>query len=106
MNETKVIHPTGWEAGREVDPAEVIKALAMEMLSHRADLRELTAKRARNQEEREAILQEAEDLERYAIAAFSVAYQMQRERWAAGSMGGFLELAAKHKIPLPEWMQA
>lgn len=90
---TKVIHPIGWEAGRELNIAESLNMLAIEFLGHRSDLGELG-----EDNERTA------DLERIAVCLQSLALQLDPDRWKAGSFGGLLEMARKHGITLPDWM--
>lgn len=101
---TKIIHPLGWEYGREGDPVVVIKALSSEMLGHRSDLQE-SAVRAIDSQERECLIRQAELLEKYAIALYAVGVQMDPTGYKVENMSGLIELAEKHKITLPDWMK-
>lgn len=103
MSEDKIIYPFGWLAGKPGQPEDVIQALAIEMLGHRADLREKAA-RAKDPADREEYTRRADDIERYAVMVYAVYYQMQPERWNAEACGGLLEVAAEHGITLPHWM--
>ena len=104
--EKKIIQVFGWEAGRELTPAQAIQALAMEMLGHRADLQEpMKRRRAKDDREREEWTRQAEILERYAVIAYALAVQMDPAGYKVEHMGGLLELAAKHGVTLPAWMK-
>lgn len=101
----KIITPLGWEAGQPLEAADVVKNIAIEMLAHRSDLQEITIRRAKDDQERAAITERAELLEKYAVALYAAAVQMNPAGYQVESMAGLLELAAKHNITLPDWMK-
>ncbi len=111
MSDPKIVYPLSWEFGREGSPAEVIKAIALEMLSHRATL-EKQANRMNaqgpmiNKAEYKQLAQRADDLEKYAIALYIVAVQMDPDRYQEEHIEALLNLAMKYEINLPEWMKS
>lgn len=99
-----VVHPLGWQFGREGEPATVLKSLAMEMLGYLSDLREMGI-RAKEQALREEYNRRADDLEKYAVAVYAVAVQMDKGGYSVESHKGLIELAEKHQVALPDWMK-
>ena len=104
-DQTKPIHPLGWEAGREGEPAEIIKMLAIEMLGQRADLEHAADKAARDTTRQSMLRGQAWELERYAVALYAVAVQMNPAGYQVDHMRGLIDLAEKHSIALPDWMK-
>jgi hypothetical protein len=100
----KIIHPFGWLAGKEGTVPDVIEALALEMLGYRSDLQERAQRKSFPPDS--ALLEQAENLEKYAVILNLIYLQLKPERWNASAMPGLLELAAKHELTLPEWMAA
>jgi hypothetical protein len=104
INMTNPIHPIGWETGREAPPAEIVKMMAIEMLSHRSDLQHLAAREGRDTSKQRDRLALAWDFERYAVALYVLAVQMDPTGYKVENISGLIELAEKHNIAMPDWM--
>ena len=99
-----VIMPFGAEAGREINLPSALNLTAVEMMGHRSDLQELAMDLRKSEDEREIYRQRAEDIERYAVIIMAISLQVGLERWTPSAMSGFLELAKKYNLALPDWM--
>ncbi len=106
MTDQKIKFPLGWQQGHEADPAAVVKALALEMLSERSDLQHevLQFQLDHQNIEAECYQKQADTLEKYATALYAIAVQMDPTGYQAENMSGLIELAAKHQVILPDWM--
>lgn len=98
----KVIYPITWLAGREGEAADVIHAIAVEMMEHRADLLRYATRIPKG--ESRVYRKQARLLEEYAAVMDAIYYQMEPERWDPETPGDVLELARVHNIALPDWM--
>jgi hypothetical protein len=99
-----IVNPLGWERGRAGEPGTVVRSVATEMLAHRSDLQEM-AIRAEDPKERAQLEARAADLEKYAVAVFAMAIQINPFGYDPKTHSGLIELAEKHGVVLPDWMK-
>jgi hypothetical protein len=103
MTDKQVMCPIGWEAGEQRTAEEVLVAIQMEMLGHRSDL---LHKRDNSQGAARLQFQEsAELLEKYAIAVTALVFQVRSSPVNPVYITGFVELADKYKMRIPDWMR-
>ena len=98
----KVIYPITWLAGREGEAADVIHAIAVEMMEHRADLLRYAA--GISEGECQVYRKQARLMEEYATVLDVIYYQMEPERWGSEMSAEMLALAQLYNIALPDWM--
>lgn len=100
----KVINPIQSQAVREGKVANVIHAIALDMMGRRAHL--LQSSRKVSQDESRLYRKQSRLLEEYATALDAIYYQLEPTKWDPETSGDLLELAQAHHITLPDWMFA
>jgi hypothetical protein len=100
----QVMCPIGWESGQMRSVEDTLGILEMEMLGHRSDLLSLRDK-ASDPEEFKEYQARADMLEKYAVAVTAVHFQVRSNPVNPRTVQGFVELADKHQVRIPDWLR-
>jgi len=100
-----IIMPLGWLAGKSITVAEAIQGLSAEINGHAADLEHAAGANPRNdQADAFWYKKQADTLRRYGAAAWLIHWQTLTPAQKAQSKidpAGMLELVEKHRLTLP-----
>lgn len=97
-----VIYPITRLAGQEGKAADVIHAIAVEMMELRADLLHHSTRIPKS--EIRVARKQARLLEEYAAALNAIYYQLEPERWNPVVSKEIHQVVQAYKIALPDWM--
>lgn len=99
-----VINPITRQMIPEDQVAELIHAVAQDMMERRAHLLQnaINVPRAESRVYRK----QSRLLEEYAATLDAIYYQLEPTKWDPETSGDILRYAQTHHIPLPDWMSA
>ena len=98
-----VINPIPNQSIREGKVADVIHAIAQDMMGRRSQLLQTATKVPKG--ESRSCRKQSRLLEEYSAMLEEIYYQLEPERWDPGSSTEMLKLAQAHHIALPDWMK-
>lgn len=99
-----VINPIQSEAMREGTVADVIHAIAQDMMERRSHLLNNSVKVPKG--EARVYRKQSRLLEEYATALEAIYYQLEPAKWNPESLEDLFRFAQAHQITLPVWMFA
>lgn len=100
----KVINPIQSESIREGTVADVIHAIALDMMGRRSRLLQNISKVPKG--ESRVYRKQSRLLEEDATALEAIYYQLEPAKWNPESLEDLLRFAQAHQITLPVWMFA
>jgi hypothetical protein len=98
-----VIYPIANQNNREGRLADVIHAIALDMMGRRSHLLRSATKAPKS--ESRGYRKQSRLLEEYTAILEVIYYQLEPGRWDPETSSELLEMAQVHHIALPDWMK-